>query len=102
VHWLLIFGVGMLAMLALWTLGSMLVNWWSVTQDDWHYGRPRIYQTDAVVGHNDSAANPSHFVVLIKRWRPRVLPDCGRPETHIARLARRLRERLPAPDMYRM
>jgi hypothetical protein len=64
VHWLLIFGVGMLAMLALWTLGNMLVNWWSVTQDDWRYGRPRIYQTDTVVGHNDSAANPSHFIAL--------------------------------------
>jgi hypothetical protein len=61
---LLIFGVGMLAMLALWSLGSMLVNWWNVTQDDWRYGRPRIYQTDAVVGHNDSAANPSHFLAL--------------------------------------
>jgi hypothetical protein len=64
VHWLLIFGIGMLAMLVLWTLGSQLVNWWSVTQEDWHYGRPRIYQTDAVVGHNDSTANPSHFIAL--------------------------------------
>lgn len=34
-------------------------------QDDMHYGRPRTYQTDAVVGHNhDSSANPSHFIVL--------------------------------------
>lgn len=64
VHWLLIFGIGMLAMLALWTLGSQLVNWWSVTQEDWHYGRPRIFQTDAVVGHSDSTANPSHFLAL--------------------------------------
>ena len=34
-------------------------------QDDMHYGRPRTYQTDAVVGHNhDSSVNPSHFIVL--------------------------------------
>ena len=34
-------------------------------QDDLHYGRPRTYQTDAVVGHNhDSSMNPSHFIVL--------------------------------------
>ena len=64
VHWLLIFGIGMLAMLALWTLGSQSMNWWSVTQEDWHYGRPRIFQTDAVVGHSDSTANPSHFLAL--------------------------------------
>jgi len=61
---MLIFGIGMLAMLTLWVLGSMLVNWWTVTQDDWHYGRPRTYQIDAVVGHNDSATNPSHFIAL--------------------------------------
>jgi len=61
---LLIFGIGMPAMLALWTLGSQLVNWWNMTQEDWHYGRPRIYQTDAFVGHNDSATKPSHFIAL--------------------------------------
>lgn len=64
VHWLLIFGIGMLAMLALWVGGSMLLTWWQVTQDDWHYGRPRTFQTDAVVGHNDSAASPSHFIAI--------------------------------------
>ncbi len=64
VHWMLIFGIGMLAMLALWVLGSLLIHWWSVTQDDWHYGRPRTFQVDAVVGHNDSSTNPSHFLAL--------------------------------------
>ena len=63
-HWMLIFGIGMMAMLALWVLGSLLVNWWTLTQDDWHYGRPRTSQIDAAVGHGDSAANPSHFIAL--------------------------------------
>jgi len=54
----------MLAMLALWVVGSLLLTWWQVTQDDWHYGRPRTFQTDAVVGHNDSAASPSHFIAI--------------------------------------
>src|SRR5713226_2828752 len=63
-HWLLYLGVGMLAMLALWIVGSMLLTWWQVTQDDWHYGRPRTFQTDSVVGHSDSVAHPSHFLVL--------------------------------------
>src|SRR2546421_7138311 len=34
VHWLLIFGIGMAAMLSLWILGNMLISWWNVTQDD--------------------------------------------------------------------
>jgi hypothetical protein len=28
------------------------------------YGRPRTFQTDAVVGHHDSSANPSHFLAI--------------------------------------
>ena len=63
-HWLFIFGVGMLAMLALWIGGSMLLTRWQVTLDDWHYGMPRTFHVDAVVGHNDSAANPSHFIAI--------------------------------------
>jgi hypothetical protein len=57
-------GVGMIVMLALWVLGNLAVNWWNMTQDDWHYGRPRTFQIDAVVRHNDSPANPSHFIAL--------------------------------------
>jgi hypothetical protein len=65
IHWSLVFGIGMAAMLTLWVLGTILVAWWSVTQDDWHYGRPRTFQTDAVVGHNnDNAQSPSHFIAL--------------------------------------
>lgn len=62
-HWLLFVGVGMLAMLALWVIGNLAVNWWSVTQDDWHYGRPRTFQIDARVGHNDDVT-PSHFIAM--------------------------------------
>jgi hypothetical protein len=65
IHWSLVFGIGMAAMLSLWVLGTLLVAWWSVTQDDWHYGRPRTFQIDAVVGHNnDSERSPSHFIAL--------------------------------------
>jgi hypothetical protein len=64
VHWSLIFGIGMFVMLAAWILGNMLVSWWNVAQDDWHYGRPRTFQIDAVVGHNDSPSSPSHFIAM--------------------------------------
>ena len=62
VHWLvyvgLLFMVGIIGWLAITILGA----WWQAKQDDWTYGMPRTYQTDAVVGHNDSASNPSHFI----------------------------------------
>ena len=63
-HWLVLVGLTMLLMTVGWMGLITLANWWHVTQDDWHYGRPRTYQTDAVVGHNDSPANPSHFIAL--------------------------------------
>jgi hypothetical protein len=63
VHWSLIFGIGMVAMLTLWVLGNMLINWWNMTLDDWHYGRPRTFQIDQRVGHGDSKT-PSHFIAI--------------------------------------
>ncbi len=63
VHWMLLVGMGMLAMIALWVVGSLAVNWWTTTMDDWHYGRPRTFQIDARVGHDD-AVTPSHFIAL--------------------------------------
>lgn len=43
---------------------SALGSWWHTYQDDLHYGRPRTSQMDAVVGHGDSAAHPTHFIFL--------------------------------------
>src|SRR2546427_11775285 len=54
IHPLLVLGTGMMLMFGLWELGNMVVNWWNVTQDDFHYGRPRTFQIDQRVGHNDS------------------------------------------------
>lgn len=61
-HWLVFVGIAMFVMILGWVAFNALSNWWQVTQDDWHYGRPRTYQVDKVVGHNDSAANPTHFI----------------------------------------
>lgn len=63
-HWTVFLGIAMFTMLIGWVLLTSLINWWQVTQDDWHYGRPRTFQTDMVVGHNDSSSNPSHFMAL--------------------------------------
>lgn len=58
----IILGMTMMALLAF-TLSS-IGSWWQMHQQDITYGRPRTFQIDAVVGHNDSAANPSHFIFL--------------------------------------
>jgi hypothetical protein len=63
-HWLVWVGLAMFIMIAGWLLFSSLSSWFTTWQDDMHYGRPRTYQTDAVVGHNDSAEHPSHFIAL--------------------------------------
>lgn len=64
VHWLLPVGIGMVAMLVLWVFGSLAVAWGQQRYQDITYGRPRTYQTDVVVGHNDSPKHPSHFIAI--------------------------------------
>src|SRR5579872_1643317 len=65
VHWLLFVGIGMIAMLVVWVLGSSLLAWVSYERDNIVYGTPRTYQTDAVVGHGgDNLQHPSHFIAV--------------------------------------
>jgi hypothetical protein len=76
-HPFLLLGLGMILMLVLWTLLTLAANWWNTTWDDIRYGRPRTFQTDAVVGQNDSAANPSHFIALNLNGRIEVIEFPG-------------------------
>lgn len=64
VHWLLPVGIGMIAMLILWEVGTLALSWSLARYDDIRYGNPRTYQTNAVVGHGDSPAHPSHFIAI--------------------------------------
>ena len=77
VHPLLLLGLGMIVMLVLWALLTLVVSWWNTTWDDLHYGRPRTFQTDAVVGQNDSPSNPSHFMALNLNGRIEVIDFPG-------------------------
>ncbi len=76
-HPLLYLGIGMIAMLALWTLLTMAVSWWNTTWDDIHYGRPRTFQTDAFVGHNESAGTASHFMAINLNGRVEIIEFPG-------------------------
>ncbi|GCE25689.1 hypothetical protein KDA_11730 [Dictyobacter alpinus] len=63
-HWTVYVGLAAISMLLGWMLVSGVAHWWQGVEDDWHYGRPRTFQMDQVVGHSDSATNPSHFIAL--------------------------------------
>jgi hypothetical protein len=76
-HPLLYLGVGMIAMLALWTLLTIAISWWNTTWDDLHYGRPRTFQTDAFVGHNESAGTASHFMAINLNGRIEIIEFPG-------------------------
>lgn len=81
-HPLLLLGLGMLAMLILWTLLNAGLNWWNNTMDYIHYGYPRTYQTDALVGHSDSVNNPSHFLATNLHGHIEIIEFPGGDGTH--------------------
>ena len=64
IHWFVFAGIALLLMLGGWIAFNDLGVWLQNHQDDVTYGMPRTYQTDAVVGHNDSNSNPSHFIAI--------------------------------------
>jgi hypothetical protein len=63
-HPLLYLGLGMLAMLGLWTAVMGISGWATTTMDNIRYGYPRTYQVDAYVGHNETPGSPSHFIAI--------------------------------------
>jgi len=80
-HPLLYLGLGMIAMLALLLLLSLAVSWWNTTIDDLYYGRPRTFQIDAYVGHDEVGA-PSHFIALNYNGRVEVIEFPGGDASH--------------------
>jgi hypothetical protein len=54
-------GIGALVTIALVIGGQAAIGSIQAHNVDSVYGYPRTYQTDAVVGHQDSPAHPSHF-----------------------------------------
>ncbi|HVB25094.1 MAG TPA: hypothetical protein VNG51_24370 [Ktedonobacteraceae bacterium] len=82
VHWLVFLGVGLLIMVLGWIILGSVNSWWQMQQDNWHYGTPRTYQTDQVVGHHDSSTNPSHFIALNLNGKVEVIEVQGGDPAH--------------------
>ena len=49
---------------------------------DLHYGYPRTFQVDAVVGHGDNVAHPSHFLALNLQGRIEIIELPGGDAAH--------------------
>ncbi len=75
-------GLGMLLTLALVVGFNAFGSWWQLHQEDATYGMPRTYQMNAVVGHEDSATKPSHFIFMNMNGRVLVIEFPGGDATH--------------------
>ncbi|MBE3561666.1 MAG: hypothetical protein IMW89_20945 [Ktedonobacteraceae bacterium] len=69
--------IGMVIMVIAIMALSALLSWWQGYQDDLRYGNPRTYQFDAVVGHGDSPANPTHFILINLRRHIQIIEIPG-------------------------
>jgi hypothetical protein len=82
IHPLFFLGVGMLATLALIAVLSIVTSWFTTTLNDLRYGRPRTFQVDAYVGHNESPGIPSHFLAVNLHGRIEIIELPGGDASH--------------------
>jgi hypothetical protein len=54
----------LLALLAIYAIMGNVVNWGREQIDDIRYGTPRTFHADEVVGHDDGAGTPTHFIAM--------------------------------------
>ncbi len=54
----------------------------AVKLDDIIYGMPRLYQVNAVVGHNDLPKNPTHFIAMNYQGQINVIEIPGGDMSH--------------------
>ncbi len=81
-HRLFFLGAGMLATIALIAMLSIVTTWFMTTLNDLHYGRPRTFQIDAYVGHNEAPGMPSHFLAVNLHGRIEIIELPGGDASH--------------------
>ncbi len=77
IHWIVYVGLTIMLMIFGWMALSAVGTWWTNWRNYTDYGYPRTYQTDAVVGHNDSSQHPSHFIFMNLNGRAIVIEFPG-------------------------
>lgn len=81
-HPMLFLGVGLMAFVLLWVGMTQVFIWGNNVLNGLKYGYPRTFQTDAVVGHQDSASAPSHFLAINLRGQVEVVEWPGGNAAH--------------------
>ncbi len=82
IHPLLYLSVGMVITVSVLAMVVVVSTWVSTALDDLHYGRPRTFQIDAYVGHNEAPGMPSHFIALNLHGRIEIIELPGGDATH--------------------
>jgi hypothetical protein len=67
----------MILTLLLILLSQSVLNWSTTLYDNWAYGMPRTFQTDAIVGHEGLSGQKSHFIALNNQGRVEVIEFPG-------------------------
>ncbi len=75
-------GAGIVLAVVLVLLTQLFIGWIGNTWNNLHYGYPRTYQVDAVVGHQDSVRHPSHFIALNLHGQVEILEFPGGDVSH--------------------
>jgi hypothetical protein len=63
-HSLAYVATALLALLAIYAIMGNVMTWGRSRLDDLRYGTTRTYHMDAVVGHDDGAGTPTHFIAM--------------------------------------
>lgn len=64
IHPLVLVGGAMAATVIMMIGFQIALAWGTTTYDDLRFGRPRTFQMDAVVGHQDSPSHKTHFTAM--------------------------------------
>lgn len=81
-HPLVLVGLAMTATVILMIGLQLALSVATIAYNDLRFGRPRTFQLDAVVGHNDSAAHPTHLVAMNLQGHIEILEIPGGDASH--------------------
>ena len=81
-HPLLFVGLALIIAILGWVVFTSVATWVTNTENHWQYGYPRTAQYDVVVGHQDSAAHPSHFIAVNLNGQIEVIEFPGGDVSH--------------------
>lgn len=81
-HPMFFVGTGLIAFVLLWVGMTQAFIWGNNVLNGLRYGYPRTFQIDAVVGHQDSASTPSHFLAINLRGQVEIVEWPGGSAAH--------------------